>query len=131
MVATLPHPSAVPITIPRTSPMAQPVRQCAVALKAILFSEALFPCISVSSLPFRVPFVTPGLHLRDLALLGPYDLPGELLYPRVVAPFERHVRHLHRRAVVRDHGPDERLVERLLVGQGLRVRHHPHPFHLA
>src|SRR3712207_2169665 len=56
--------------------MAHPVRQCAVALKATLFSEALFPCISVSPLPFRVPLVAPGLHLRDLALLRPHDLPG-------------------------------------------------------
>src|SRR3712207_5686033 len=99
MVATLPHPSAVPITIPKTSPMAHPVRQCAVALKATLFSEAPFPCISFSSLPSRVPVIAPGSHLRDLPLLRLDDPPGELLYARVVAPVERHVRHLYGRPV--------------------------------
>src|SRR5215210_700163 len=42
MVPTLPHPSVVPITIPSTSPIAQPVRQCPVALNASLFKEVLF-----------------------------------------------------------------------------------------
>src|SRR5918998_1315239 len=124
-------PERGPITTPRTSPMAHPVRQCAVALKASLFSEALFPCISVSSLPFRVPFIAPGLHLRDLALLRPHDLSGELFYLRVVALLERHVSHLDRRPVVRDHGPYERPVERLLVGQRPRVRRHAYLLHLT
>jgi hypothetical protein len=38
MVAKVPHPSAVPITMPKTSPMAHPVRQCRVALKAVRLS---------------------------------------------------------------------------------------------
>ncbi|MGY6215963.1 hypothetical protein ACW73L_12455 [Methylolobus aquaticus] len=40
-VALLPHLSAVPIIMPSTSPMAQPERQWAVALKAIRLSEDL------------------------------------------------------------------------------------------
>ena len=75
MVATLPHPSVVPITIPKTSPMAHPVRQCAVALKATLFSEAPFPCISFSSLPLRVPPRAPGLRLRYLRLPSLSNIP--------------------------------------------------------
>src|SRR5215218_752283 len=38
MVARFPHPSALPITIPSTSPMEHPVRQCKVALKAVRLS---------------------------------------------------------------------------------------------
>ena len=34
------NPSAVPITIPAISPIAQPVRQCSVALKASALSAA-------------------------------------------------------------------------------------------
>jgi hypothetical protein len=40
MEAAFPHPKAVAITIPRTSPIAQPVRQWVVALKAERFSDA-------------------------------------------------------------------------------------------
>ncbi|GGV53056.1 hypothetical protein GCM10010293_65940 [Streptomyces griseoflavus] len=36
MVDTLPHASAVPMTMPRISPTAQPVRQCRVALTAVV-----------------------------------------------------------------------------------------------
>src|ERR687898_2599917 len=52
MVATVLHPRAVPITIPSTSPMAHPVRQCAVAEKAIRLSE-LFQ-VAINVLPVRV-----------------------------------------------------------------------------
>jgi hypothetical protein len=39
IVCQLPHPSAVPMIIPSTSPIAQPVRQCAVAERATRFSD--------------------------------------------------------------------------------------------
>src|ERR687898_31162 len=52
MVATLLHPSAVPITIPSTSPMAHPVKQCSVAEKAVRLSE-LFQ-VTINILPVRV-----------------------------------------------------------------------------
>ena len=39
MVARLLRPIAVPITMPSTSPMAHPVRQWTVALKAVWLSE--------------------------------------------------------------------------------------------
>ena len=39
MVAPFPHPSDVPITIPTTSPMAQPARQCSVAMRATALSD--------------------------------------------------------------------------------------------
>jgi hypothetical protein len=35
------HPNALPITIPSTSPMEHPVRQCSVALKAVRLRELL------------------------------------------------------------------------------------------
>src|SRR5215208_4204402 len=47
MVATLLHPSAVPITIPSTSPMAHPVRQCSVAEKAVRLSELFQVAINI------------------------------------------------------------------------------------
>ena len=37
------QPSAVPITMPSTSPMAQPVRQCSVAVSAVRSSDAPAP----------------------------------------------------------------------------------------
>jgi hypothetical protein len=37
----------VPITNPSTSPMAQPVRQCAVALNATLLSEEFLTAITL------------------------------------------------------------------------------------
>src|SRR5215211_2925768 len=52
MVATVLHPRTVPITIPSTSPMAHPVRQCSVAEKAVLLSE-LFQ-VAINILPARV-----------------------------------------------------------------------------
>src|SRR5918992_1095918 len=63
MVATLLHPSAVPITIPSTSPMAHPVKQCSVAEKAVRLSElfqvaitsSLCTCVDITIYPYRVP----------------------------------------------------------------------------
>src|ERR671938_162165 len=43
MVARLPHPNAVPATMPRISPMLHPVRQCSVALNDSLLSKDLSP----------------------------------------------------------------------------------------
>ena len=40
MDAVFPHPKAVATTMPRTSPIAQPVRQWVVALRAARFSDA-------------------------------------------------------------------------------------------
>jgi hypothetical protein len=37
-VAKFPHPSALPITIPRTSPIEHPVKQCSVADNAVRLS---------------------------------------------------------------------------------------------
>lgn len=48
MVAKSPHPKAVPITMPNTSPIAHPVRQCAVALNAVLLSEE--PVVAIALL---------------------------------------------------------------------------------
>jgi len=42
-------PIADPITIPRTSPIEQPVRQCTVALKATRFSEGRGSCVEWSN----------------------------------------------------------------------------------
>jgi hypothetical protein len=44
MEATLPHPRAVAITKPVTSPITHPVRQWFVALAASRFREPLDPC---------------------------------------------------------------------------------------
>src|ERR687895_111103 len=131
MVATAPHPRSVPITNPSTSPMAQPVKQCAVALKASLFSDVSVPCIEIllsrkRLLALRVPLPAPPLHLRDLPLLGVYDGPGDLLYLGVRAVLQRHARHVYGRLVVGDHVVDERLVEGVLVRQLLRGHRHAH-----
>jgi len=40
---------ADPITIPRTSPMEQPVRQCTMALKATRFREVRVSCVEWSN----------------------------------------------------------------------------------
>src|SRR5687767_7278397 len=116
MVATLLQPRAVPMTIPNTSPMAQPVRQCAVALKANLFSDVSLPCIVEllspgGALSLRVPYVSPAPHKLDLPLLGIHDGAGDLPYLGVLAVLKRRVGHVDGRLVVRDHVVDERLVE--------------------
>ena len=52
-MARLPQPSAVAMTMPRTSPMAQPVRQWTVALNASAFSDpparpsAVWECVAM------------------------------------------------------------------------------------
>ena len=42
--ATLPQPRAAASTIPSTSPIAQPVRQCSVACTALRVREVPWPC---------------------------------------------------------------------------------------
>src|SRR5918999_4015020 len=102
MVAKVPHPRAVPITMPNTSPMAQPARQCSVALNAVLFSEVSLCCIVLCSfldqrtrslLVLGVPLVSPACHLLDLPLLGVHDGPGDLPYLGVLALLQNHLCH--------------------------------------
>src|SRR3954452_22959848 len=65
------NPAAVPITIPSTSPIAHPVRQCSVACAAVPQpAEAVPPCVACMescigpSFPEYPQGVSMGLHLR-------------------------------------------------------------------
>src|ERR687896_1313099 len=49
MVAASDQPSAVPMITPSTSPIAQPVRQCTVALKASALSDWVTWCVVMRS----------------------------------------------------------------------------------
>src|SRR5215217_4603902 len=81
-------------------------------------------------LTFRVPLLSPLLHLVDLPLLGAHDVLGEFLDLWNLALLVGDLRHLYRGLVVRDHGVNERLVKGLAVGQLLRIHHHTHTPHL-
>ena len=72
-------------------------------------------------LALRVPILSPLLHLLDLPLLGAYDVLCELLFLWDLALFGGYLGHVYGRLVMRDHGVDERLVEGVLLGEGLRV----------
>src|SRR5919202_2738021 len=63
--ATSPQPKAVASTIPSTSPMAQPVRQCTVALNAARFSEewSWWSCVLADRLD--LVHVRGAVELRD------------------------------------------------------------------
>jgi hypothetical protein len=72
-------------------------------------------------LAFWVPLLPPAPHLLDLLLLGAHDVLCELLYLWNLALFGGYLGHVYGRLVMRDHGVDERLVEGVLLGEGLRV----------
>src|SRR5919106_1925281 len=84
MVAMSDQPSAVPMIMPSTSPMAQPVRQCTVALKASALSDWVPWCvvmrISLSDTPIgyepedRDP---PRCGSRLVARIARVDLGGD------------------------------------------------------
>src|SRR5215210_1022135 len=81
-------------------------------------------------LAFLVPLLPPAPHLLDVSLLGAHDVLCELLYLWDLALFGGYLGHVYGRLVMRDHGVNERLVEGVLLGEGLRVHHHAHASHL-